>query len=423
MSLVEKEITMQNIERANQSPEFANSREREQKFVATRVWPSEFLFKHNARPIEQVYLSTPEDEFNLRVRCVYSPAGNEYTATLKDDGKVINGARDRLEVSTPISQAAYERCAQNEALARIHKLRTEIQDGVIVDFIDGLELPVFEIEHTDVAERARLANDLQFLLNDPMIERTGDKTFDNEHLAYSLSGIERGATPESLDDFTERVLGEIVAHYVSGKNQVVVGLTGMSGSGKTTVTKALQERITELYGESFKPIVLSTDDYHFGKTKLEEVYGAPYSEWDDAKTYNTAELAFDLAQLAEGVPIIKRHFDFDTEEPAFDEEIAPSPFVIVEGLYAGSTDLVEVRDLHFKLPTSIATSIGRDVRRLIIDDRKNRAFPTAASRLKYQIETAAPLYLEQEMPRRKAFSASTRPLAQRAFMLAKLAET
>ncbi len=422
MPLVEKELTLQNVERANRSPEFASSREREQKFVATRAWPSEFLFKHNAQPIEQIYLSSPEDEFSLRVRCVYTPAGNEYTATLKDDGEVINGARDRLEVSTPISQEAYEQYAANQQLARVHKLRTEIQDGVTVDFINGMDLPVFEVENNDVAERARLANDLQFLLNDPMIERTGDKAFDNEQLAYQLSGVEYDKNPESLNDFTERVLSEMVAQYVTGKNLVVAGLTGMSGSGKTTVTKALQGRIVELYGEEFKPIVLSTDDYHFGKTKLEEAYGAPYTEWDDAKTYNTAELAFDLERLAEGTPLIKRHFDFDTEEPAFDEELPVSPFVIIEGLYAGSKDLEAVRDVHFELPTTIATSIGRDVRRLIIDNRKNRAFPTAASRLKYQVETAAPLYLAQEMPVRKGFSASTRPLGERAFMLHQLRE-
>lgn len=422
MSLVEKELTMQNIERANHSPEFVNSREREQKFVTRQLQPSEFLFKDKALPIEQIYLSDPADEFSLRVRCMYTPEGNEYTATLKDGGEVIDGARDRLEISTPISQEAFEHYSAHPNLAKVHKLRTEIQDGVTVDFVDGLTYPIFEIEHNDLTERTRLRSELETLLGDELIERTGDVTFDTEHIAYQLSAVEYRQNKESLDDFTTQVLGEMVAHYVAGKKQVVVGLTGMSGSGKTTVTTALKQQITELYGDSYAPIVLSTDDYHFGKTKLEDMYGAPYSEWDDPKTYNTAELALDLERLAEGEPLIKRHFDFDSEEPVFDEELAPSPFVIVEGLYAGSKDLKDVRDLHFKLPTSLATSIGRDVRRLIIDDRKNRAFPTAASRLQYQIETAAPLYLEQEMPRRKPFSASTRPLAERAFMLAKLHE-
>lgn len=423
MSLVEKELTLKNVERANNSPEFANKRERERKFVATEAWPSEFLFKHGAKPIEQIYLSSPEDEFGIRVRCIYKPEGNEYTATLKDTGEIIDGARDRLEISTPISQATYEFYATKSDLARTHKLRTEIQSGLDVDFIDGVEQPVFEIENDDPVERARLVADLQILLNNGLTEVTGNTYYDNEEIAYRVSGVERKKTPESLDNFTERVLREMVANYVAGKNQVVVGLTGMSGSGKTTVTKALQDRISELYGEEFKPIVISTDDYHFGKTKLEEMYGAPYTDWDDAKTYNTAELAFNLAQLANGVPITKRHFDFDSEEPILDDELPVSPFVILEGLYAGSKDLENVRDLHFELPTSVATSIGRDVRRLIIENRKNRAFPTAESRLRYQIEIAVPMYLAQEMPARRSFSASSRPLAERAFMLGKLSES
>lgn len=423
MPLVEIELTMKNVERANLSPEFSTSRERERKFIATSTWQSEFLFKNNAQPIEQIYLSSPADEFSLRVRCAYKPEGNEYSATLKDEGEVIDGARDRLEVSTPISREAYELYAAKPELARVHKLRTDIYEGLTVDFINGFDFPVFEVEHNDPAERMRLASALQVALDSQVIEATGEKEYDNEAIAHRLSGIEYEKNSESLEDFTDRVLGAMIAQYVAGRNQVVVGLTGMSGSGKTTVTNALQERIAELYGEQLKPIIISTDDYHFGKSKLEDTYGTPYTEWDDAKTYNTQELAFDLQQLAEGVPILKRHFDFATEEPAFDNELPPSPFVILEGLYASSKDLESVRNLHFELPTSIATSIGRDVRRLIIENRKNRAFPSAASRLRYQIETAAPMYLGQEMPIPRGFSASSRPLAERAFMLAKLIDS
>ena len=431
MSLVEKEITQRNVELANNSPELKNSRERERKFESSlhllNVRQSEVL-EQGAIPIKQIYLSSPDDEFDVRVRCVYKPEGNEYTATVKDRGEVIDGARDRLEVPTPISQESYELYAAMPELARLSKERTEVQDGLTLDYIwGGFIKPshyIFEVEHDDPNERARLVAELKSMVVVPgyLQEVTGKRQFDSQEMAYEYSGVERKKAPESLDAFTERVLGEMVAQYVLGRKQVVVGLTGMSGSGKTTVAKALQAKITELYGEEFKPIVISTDDYHFGKTRLEEVHGAPYTAWDDAKTYNTEALAFDLQQLAEGIPLIKRHFDFDTEEPALDEELPISPFVIIEGLYADSKDLEKVRDLHFELPTSIATSIGRDVRRLIIENRKNRAFPTAASRLRHLIETAAPMYMEREKPTPKSFSASSRPMAERAFMLARLHE-
>ena len=212
----------------------------------------------------------------------------------------------------------------------------------------------------------------------------------------------------------------MIAQYVTGKKQVVTGLTGMSGAGKTTVTKAISEKMKALIGEDYAPLVVSTDDYHFGKAYLEKAYGAPWTEWDDPRTYNTAELASDLVLMAEGQSLIRRHFDFTTEEPVFDNEVPPAAFVIIEGLYAGSKDLEDVRDLHFNLPTSVATSIGRDIRRLVIENRANRVFPTPESRLKYQLETALPLFLEQEQPRKKGFSASVRPMASRAFMLERI---
>jgi uridine kinase len=289
-----------------------------------------------------------------------------------------------------------------------------------VDFYDNPAEPVVvEVEHEDPDTRAELLT-LAQAVSGGLVDRSNDVNLTNEVIAHKLSGAEHLEPAESLSAFTNKVLSEMLAHYSLGKNQVVVGLTGMSGSGKTTIAKALQTQITELFGERYTPIVLSTDDYHYGKTYLETTYGAPYQDWDSDKTYNTNELAADLARHAEGTPLIKRHFDFDTEEPAFDAELPLSPFIIVEGLYAGSKDLEPVRDIHFEIPTSPATRIGRDIRRLLIDNRANRAFPNAPSRLRYQIESALPLYQSLEQPRRKAFSASSRPMAQRAFMLAKV---
>jgi len=406
MPLVEKEITTQNIERARSHSEFEKRRETEQKLVPSNPDIFVELFKDKATPIEQIYLSSPDDEFSLRLRSTYLPEGTVYKATQKDRGAIVERALERTEIDTDISQAAFEHFAAMD-LPRVHKLRFTITHGVTV-------------ECDDPAERAQHIALLEALTGSILIDKSDDPEFTNEHIAHRSSPEYSRRTPESLDAFSARVSQEMVAHYVAGKQHVIVGLTGMSGSGKTTATRAIEAHIVEAFGESYRPIVLSTDDYHFGKTKLEQQYGAPYSDWDSPRTYNTAELARDLQQLTEGIPLIRRHFDFDTEEPAYDSFVEPSPFVIIEGLYAGSGDLSAIRDLHFELPTSIATSIGRDVRRLVIENRANRAFPTPESRLKYQIETALPLYLAQERPTRNAFSACVRPLAERASMLAQI---
>ncbi|OYW83762.1 hypothetical protein B7Z17_05190, partial [Candidatus Saccharibacteria bacterium 32-49-10] len=382
MTLLEHELNRANVELANNSAELVKYREEESKFIisgdlAARATAGLVTLAETGTEIQQVYLSSPEDEFNLRVRRSKTADGDE-------------------------------------------KKRVELSDAVTIDFINGYDFPLVEIEHADPLVRSELEADLRNQLGETsLVNVTGDVQFDNEYLAHKLSdnrdvAPERKASPESLDTFVSRVRNDMVAHYVSGRNQVVIGLTGMSGSGKSTVTRRLQEEITELFGDEYAPIVLSTDDYHFGKKALEKTYGAPYSDWDAAKTYNTEALAADVSLLGEQQAVAKRHFDFATEEPAYTGEVAPSPFVIIEGLYAGSADLGEVRTAHYELPTSIATSVGRDVRRLVIENRANRVFPTPESRLRYQIESALPLYLEQDKPAPNSRSASIRPLAERA---------
>lgn len=411
MKLVENSITQKNVEFMKNRSEFQdqNRRESEKKLVPIQADTFD-AYKELAQPIEQIYLNKLGEEFDLRVRCEYTPEGARYTATLKDQGEVVDGTRNRLEIETDISQSAYEFFASQNKFPTLKQLRAPITDNMTIDFIEGIDSPIIEPETHDATEREALVASLGELVED----RTGDVTLNKAYLAHELAGTEKDLySPEALEAFSYRIAEEMIARYRTGRNQVVVGLTGMSGSGKTTVTKM----ISELFSDEHKPIVVSTDDYHRGKQWLEETYGAPWTEWDDPRVYNTAELAFDLQQLSEGSPLLKRHFDFEKEETVFDEELLPSPFVIVEGLYAGSSDLDTIRTLHYELPTGIATSVGRDVRRLVIEDRANRAFPTPESRLKYQIESALPLYLSQERPRKNSFSACERPMASRAISL------
>lgn len=423
MTYVEKDLTAKNFEHANNHPEFLKRREKETKLVATSPEYLETLFKKDGIRIEQTYLSNPYDEFSLRVRKTETPTGFEYTGTLKDRGAVVDGARDRLEINVPISETAYEFYKSQPQFPEVKKIRSTIEgtNEVVIDFFEDTDLQIVEVENSDPSERTALTKLVQDYAHGTLVEKTGDVSLDNEAIAHHLAGNEFLQAPESLDHFVARVTEEMVAQYVTGKNRVVVTLPGMSGSGKTTVTRGIQERIVASLGETYLPHIISTDDYHFGKQKLEETYGAPWTEWDDPRTYNTAELAHDLELVSRGSTIIRRHFDFESEEPVFDEEVTlHSPFVLIEGLYAGSKDLANVRDLQFELPTGIATSIGRDVRRLLIENRANRVFPTPESRLQYQLETATPLYLSQERVVRNAFSASSRILAERAFLLKQL---
>jgi uridine kinase len=413
MTFVEHELTRKNVESARNHPELLEYREREQTLVPTTP---DFLdaFRSMTVPCESTYLSHPDEEFSLRVKVEYTPEGPVYSGTLKNEGEMVDGALDRFELETEISQEIYEYYLANPIFPDVKFLRARPLKNLAVDFIEGVEMPQVEHESLPGDEEVPFIS----LLKSGLVDMSDSPSVRKEVIAHRLHGSETlKPSGETLELFTDRVFKDMVATYTMGHNQVVVGLSGMSGSGKSTAVRALQEKFSETYGGEFTPVVLSTDDYHRGKKWLEETYGAPWTLWDDPRVYNTAELAEDIARLAGGESILRKHFDFLTEEVVYDEEIRPQPFIIVEGLYAGSPDLKDVRQLHYNVPTGIATSVGRDVRRLVLENRANGSIATPKARLRYQLEVAIPTYLEQSRPRGNSFAAHSRPLVERAFML------
>jgi uridine kinase len=419
MSLVEKDITQKNVEQARNHPEFLKRREREQTLVAKSA---DFLdvFRPGAIPYESTYLSHPDEEFSLRVRAKYGPKGVSYSGTVKDEGEMVGDSLDRMEISTEISEEFFNFYQTKPQFPDVKFLRAEPLPGLAIDFIEEVEMPQVEYES--------LVGDVEpafvSVLKTGLVDMSNDKSVRKEVIAHRLHGDESlKPSGETLENFAKRVFDNMIATYTMGHKQVVVGISGMSGSGKSTAVRALQERFVETFGKEFEPVILSSDDYHRGKKWLEATYGAPWTNWDDPRVYDTAALANDIARLGEGQSILRKHFDFATEEVVFDEEITPSPFVIVEGLFAGSPDLKEVRHLHYEVPTAIATSIGRDVRRLVLENRANGSIATPEARLRYCLEVALPTYLEQQRPTRNSFAAHGRPLAERAFMLERLANS
>jgi uridine kinase len=416
MNTVEKNITQKNVELMRSNAEFLKRQEREKKYVVPNLELVEG-FKDGAVPIEQVYLSRPEDEFSLRVRAKYTTNGPAYTATLKDGGEVVHGSLNRLEVETPISQQAYEYYASRPDFPSIRKLRAEPYPGFTIDFIEGLPTPLVEIEERDGSSYPAYVE----AMTNEFIDVTDDPAYLNESLAYERSPSSAEAKEvESLDQFVQRVAEDMGSAYKAGYQNVIVGISGMSGSGKSSTVAELARRFETRLNAELHPVVISTDDYHKGKKYLEQTYGAPWTNWDDPRVYDTALMAEDLKALMQGETINRRHFDFATEEVVIDGPITKRPFIIVEGLYAGSKDLADVRTLHYEVPTSKATSIGRDVRRLVLENRTNSSIGTPEERLRYQLEVALPTYENQDRPKRNFVSSCARPLAERAQVLIEL---
>lgn len=399
MQNIETITTAKNIELFRTSPEWSKRQEREIKLTPRGPRKLDYLLA-DAEPIEQIYLSHPHDEFSLRLRTRQTPRGPECTATLKDRGEIRDGRLSRLEIETPVSQAAYDYYAANPGYPQLHKRRARIGEHVTVDFIKDFDYPIIEVESPEGME------DLPDI---PYEDHTDDKKFLNEYIAHGwhrlpYNGEFEENKTEAESHLAERIADEFAVYYRAGLPFVAIGLSGMSGSGKSTVARAAQELMRERYGEEFEPVIISTDDYHRGRKWLEATYGAPWNNWDDPRVYNTALMAEDLKAFAAGEPLSRQHFDFISEEVVIDEIIQPKPFVLIEGLFADSRDLRDVRCAHFDMPVSPATSIGRDLRRLVIEGRANGVFGSPEERLRYQLETALPTYIEtRQHPKNRLF--------------------
>lgn len=368
-------------------------------------------YEQLAEPIEQVYLSRPDEDFTLRVRAQHTPDGTRYTATLKDKGELTAHGLARLEVESEITQDAYERYASNPAYPRITKRRATLIDGVTIDWIDGFDQPLIEIENCGNNPLAAQFYD-DFSAN--MFEVTGDDTYENSTIAYE----QFDGTFEPLQDLSAAfIVDEIVAQLQTGKPQVTVGISGMSGSGKTTLAREVKQELIRQFGDTLPAVVeLSTDDYHRGKHYLEATYGAPWTNWDLPEVYDTETLARHLAALKSGQAIPQQTFDFPRQETVVTGVIEPSSVVLVEGIFAGSPHLARVRDLHFTVPTPLATTLARDLLRLASTDRSNSSIATPEARLRYQLETAIPTYQSQERPRRNSWASSVRAIGKAAWL-------
>lgn len=376
----------------NQEFEQPHYRETEEKFVP--VFPEQLShFRHEARPIEQLYLSHPDEAFSLRLREKLETDGTlSYSATLKDRGTQTPEGLQRLEVETAITPEAYDYYHAQEQYPRLQKLRAEPHANIVIDFYEDGDVRL-ESEHP-----LSLRAFLDHTQTPPALMPAYGSHVDNEWRAHYLYlQTHEGKSPDrsetNFDEMALDITRQIYQAYLERKC-AIVGIGGRSGSGKSTL---LREVASQLHDTIPTILTLSTDDYHRGKTWLETYNGGqPWTNWDDPVVYDTAALAQDLARLADGQLIAGRRFNFDTEEPEVTGMIEPpktSSLVLVEGIHAHSPDLRPTLHGYHEVATPIATCIGRRLQRDFFDgDRVNESLASPEAILRYMLETAEPTY-------------------------------
>ncbi|NCU37633.1 hypothetical protein EOL96_01025 [Candidatus Saccharibacteria bacterium] len=359
------------------------SYEIEQKFLP--IFPEGLeIYRSSGWPVEQFYLSHPSEDFSLRMREELKNGELTYEATLKDTGTVTGAGIARMEVTTPITPELYQ-LYRSPDTPILRKVRAEPLPGITVDYYEDGSVQV---------ESESPANWLEFirLHGDTFVEITGDRNSDNEWKAH-LSFRRTHSGNETLKPSAELSPHSIVNDILVASRPDVptkVHVAGRSGSGKSTIVREIKR---ELEGLGIDSIVLSTDDYHRGNTWLTQYNdGEPWTKWDDAIVYDTAAMANDLAELHAGRPIWQRTIDFSVCEPKIAGVLQPTPVIIIEGIYAKSTDISSAERLGYEMTTPLATCVGR---LLLRDLRERPQFADPAASLDYILREAEPSYRNQ----------------------------
>lgn len=148
----------------------------------------------------------------------------------------------------------------------------------------------------------------------------------------------------------------------------LVGVAGGSGSGKTSLVRALRERLPDGL-----VCVVSQDDYYLPKEK-QAVDPNGKVNFDLPTAVDLDALARDLATLVAGDPIYRKEYTFnqDGREPEL-IELRPSPVILVEGLFILHHEAVrELFDLRVFIDASEGAQLDRRLRR----DAKERGYGT-----------------------------------------------
>ncbi len=228
-----------------------------------------------------------------------------------------------------------------------------------------------------------------------MLESVAERTSVTTRLSRSAFGFYEN-TIYPLLEASELDHKEIVTETKAAleNEPFIVGITGRSGSGKSTLAQKVE---AEYKDDGFRVTILSTDDYNRGKKEIVKLTGVDHENgekinWDSHVVYDIDRLHWDLQRAKIWIPTLgTRKFDFASSETVIDRKkfIEPAEIMIVEGIMANSPILREDIDMHYEVPTPLATCIGR---RVVRDTSGREVKWSAEEILQYQLEVAEPEY-------------------------------
>ncbi len=151
------------------------------------------------------------------------------------------------------------------------------------------------------------------------------------------------------------------------KQPFIIGITGGSGSGKTTFINLLKERFT-----NDQICVVSQDDYYRPR---EEQFtdDEGVKNFDLPSSINDKAFAEELKELISGKTILRQEYTFNNEKAKAQMlEFKPAPILIVEGIFVFHfKEIFDLFDLKIFLDAKENLKVIRRIKR----DRVERNYP------------------------------------------------
>ena len=147
----------------------------------------------------------------------------------------------------------------------------------------------------------------------------------------------------------------------------IIGITGGSGSGKTTFINALEDRMDTL------PICIVSQDEYYRDRHEQTTDDLGIHNFDLPSALDEDQFVRDVHRLIKGEQVIREEYTFNNPEQESDTIIyEPAPVIVLEGLYVLIKS--ELRDL-IDLKVFIHAKENIKVIRRIKRDREERNYP------------------------------------------------
>jgi uridine kinase len=172
---------------------------------------------------------------------------------------------------------------------------------------------------------------------------------------------------------------------------IVVGIAGGTGSGKTTLAGAIQSRL-----KPFDTVLLHQDSYYRDQTGIPRDI-RERTDYDHPDAFDTPLLVEHLLALKRGEPVNQPIYDFSIHSRSGSVTVQPAPIILLEGiLILADPDIRRVLDVPLFVDTPDDIRFMRRLRRDILE--RGRSLDSVC---RQYMETVRPAHLEFVEPSKR----------------------